>query len=399
MAPWHEPVQTSLITTLGAAGRKVEALSVFRAVRARLADDLGLDPGRALETAHRRVLSQDPISEGAPPTVGAPPSQPVARRGTPVGGLVGRVEELALLRQVVVPAFADGAGLAIVEGEPGVGKTRLLEEIAAEADRRHALIVWGRCLSGDGTPSMWPWVQTVSTILDALPADLQRHWLDSELGRLVEPRDGAPAGSVLLDSGAQFRLFERVAAVVTEIAARRAVVLIIDDLHWADLASLQLFAHLAARLPGGAVLIGALRDRAPAPGTELARMLAAASRVPGHRRILLGPLDVDEVAELVRRESGREPDAGAARRIHARTAGNPYFVRELSRFHARSGSCPRMPQQRRGCLPPCAMSSGTGWPTSTKVPSSYCRLAALIGRDDRSRAARPRRRRRCPDLP
>jgi len=67
-------------------------------------------------------------------------------------------------------------------------------------------------------------------------------------------------------------------------------------------------------------------------------MLAAASRVPGHRRILLGPLDVDEVAELVRRESGREPDAGAARRIHARTAGNPYFVRELSRFHARSGT-------------------------------------------------------------
>ena len=124
MAPWHEPVQTSLITTLGAAGRKVEALSVFRAVRARLADDLGLDPGRALETAHRRVLSQDPIPEGAPPTVGAPPSQPVARRGTPVGGLVGRVEELALLRQVVVPAFADGAGLAIVEGEPGVGKTQ-----------------------------------------------------------------------------------------------------------------------------------------------------------------------------------------------------------------------------------------------------------------------------------
>ena len=113
--------------------------------------------------------------------------------------------------------------------------------------------------------------------------------------------------------------------------------LVIDDLHWADVASLQLFSHLAARLPGGTVVIGALRDRAPAPGTELARMLAAASRVPGHRRIRLGPLDLAEVAELVRRETGQSPGSGAARSIHARTAGNPFFVRELSRFLADGG--------------------------------------------------------------
>ena len=86
-------------------------------------------------------------------------------------------------------------GLAIVEGEPGVGKTRLLQEIAAEAERRDAIVVWGSCLEGEGTPSMWPWVQVVGSVVATLPAALQETWLDSDLGRLVEPRESILAGS------------------------------------------------------------------------------------------------------------------------------------------------------------------------------------------------------------
>ena len=323
IAPLHEPVQAGLITNLGAAGRQVEALEIFRTVRTRLAEDLGLDPGQALEAAHRRVLSQTLTTEDT---------------DTVADGLVGRAEELALLRQAVDAAFSGRSGLAIVEGEPGAGKTRLLEEIAAQTDRSDALVVWGSCLDGDGTPSMWPWVQVVSSVVAALPDAARERSLDGDLGRLVGPPEGFVAGSVLPDSGTQFRLFERVVGVVGQASSLRPLVLVIDDLHWADVASLQLFSHLTARLPAGVVVIGALRDRAPAPATELARMLAAASRVPGHRRIRLGPLDLDEVAELVRRETGRDASPGAARSIHARTAGNPFFVRELSRFLADAGS-------------------------------------------------------------
>lgn len=325
MAPLHEPVQASLITVLGAAGRPADALVGFRTVRDRLADELGLDPGPALVTAHQRVLGQTLDSDSA------------ASRVSGIAGLVGRAEELALVRQVTAPVFAGGSALVIVEGEPGVGKTRLLEEAVAEADNRGAQVVWGRCLQGDGTPSMWPWVQAMRTVVDVLPDAVRGTWLDSDLGRLLESREGVTAGSVLPDSGGQFRLFERVVDVVGDVAAHRPLILVIDDLHWADVASLQLFGHLAGRLPAGVVLFGALRDTAPPPGTELSRMLAAASRAPGHRRIRLGPLDFTGVAELVRRETGRDPEPDTARSIFTRTAGNPFFVRELSRFLADTG--------------------------------------------------------------
>ncbi|MEV6304565.1 AAA family ATPase [Actinoplanes sp. NPDC051861] len=267
--------------------------------------------------------------------------------GVPGAGLVGRAEEFAVLRQSVVAGLGGGSAVVVVEGEPGAGKTRLLEEAAAVAGRLGALVVWGRCLEGDGTPSMWPWVEAVRALIESLPQAVRRRWQDGELGRLVEPRGGPPAGPILPDSGSQFRLFEQAVDALAQVAAGQPVVLMVDDLQWGDVASLHMFAHLAARLPGAVVMIGALRDRAPAPGSELARLLAAVSRAPGHRRIRLGPLGPAEVAELVRRETGHAPGDGVARGIHARTAGNAYFVRELARLLADGGSITAVPSTVR----------------------------------------------------
>ncbi|WP_260326271.1 AAA family ATPase [Streptomyces sp. TLI_185] len=331
MAPLHETVQASLIAALDAAGRPAEALSVFRTVRARLAEELGIDPGPALAAAHLRVLERAP-AEYAAPERPAPRAAPDPN----ADGLVGRAEELAVVRHAVESALAGSTGLVVVEGEPGVGKTRLIEEAGAEAGRQGALVVWGHCLPRDGTPSMWPWVQIVGTLLDDVPAAAREDWQAGELGRLVTPHAAGPTTSVLPDGGVRFRFFEQAVALVRQASARRPVMLVIDDLQWADTASLDLLSHLMARLPDGTVVVGALRDRAPAPSSELGRMLAAASRLPRHRRIPLGPLAPTEVAELVRQETGQDPGPGATRLIHTRTAGNPFFVRELTRFLADS---------------------------------------------------------------
>ncbi|MFF0086998.1 BTAD domain-containing putative transcriptional regulator [Streptomyces canus] len=377
MAPLHEPVQAGLISALAAAGQQAEALSVFSAVRARLAEDLGIDPGPALQAAHRRVLMQTPSSAAVTGTDSNGGGAQVSRAGS----LVGRAQELAVLRQTMEPALTGGTAIGIVEGEPGVGKTRLLEEVTAEADRRGALVVWGRCLGGDGTPSMWPWVQAIGTVLDGLPSSARQEWLAGELGRLFEPRGDVLAAPVLPDSGFRFRLFERVVAVIGQASAQRPVVLVVDDLQWADGTSLQLFGHVAARLPAGTVILGALRDRAPAPGAELSRMLAAVSRVPGHRRFRLGPLDSDDVAELVRRETGQNPGPGAARSIYTRTAGNPFFVRELSRLLADGGVLTADAAARAGVpatVRDVVLDRMAGLDGDTR---DLLQIAALIGRD------------------
>jgi DNA-binding SARP family transcriptional activator len=349
MAPLHEPVHASLIAGLSAVGKHAQALMAFNALRKQLADELGVYPGAAVQRAYQHVLAQtSSMAEAEGPDqqhspvialadrVSLQPARVVeAKASLP---LIGRGSEVTRACQALEAASAGNTGLVIIEGDPGVGKTRLLEEVAAIAAGKGVRTAWGQCLEGGGTPAMWPWVEVLGALVDALPSTARDKWVAGELGRILRPREDVPAATMTSGGSSQFQLFEQAAALVRQVSALQPVALVFDDLQWADVASLELLGYLAARLPAGAAVLGALRARAPEPGPDLARLLAAVSRITAHRRVSLGPLAEAEVAELVRRETGLVPGPGAARGIHARTAGNPFFVRELSRLLAEGGA-------------------------------------------------------------
>jgi DNA-binding SARP family transcriptional activator len=376
-APFHEPVHAALVAALGSVGRQAEALAVYDDIRVRLAEELGIDPGHALREAHAAVLAQAPGSavETAPTDGGR------VDTGSTDDRLVGRREELEAIRHALDTAVRRGSALVVVEGEPGSGKTRVLEEAAGEAVARGALVVWGSCVEGGGTPAMWPWEQALGTALATLPESRDR-WLASGLGQLLEP--GGARGAAPTGSRGQFHLFEQVVALLDELARHRPLALVLDDLQWADATSLQLLGHVAARLPAGTVVLGGVRDRAPVPGSDLSRVLAGVSRLATHRRLPLEPLTREEVAELISRDTGSDPPLAVASEIHDRTSGNPFFVRELSRWLSDNGTLEGVADAR---APVAGVPSTVRdvvrdrMTTLDAETEGLLRLAALIGRE------------------
>ncbi|WP_345638073.1 ATP-binding protein [Rugosimonospora acidiphila] len=346
LAPFDEIMQSTLMTALDAWGLQAEALSVFDTVRLRLTEELGIGPGLALREAHRRVLRGAGAVVG-PSAAGAhrEPLNPTASQGQSTARkrsdhrsdrLFGRQEQLVLLHQAVESAVSGRAQIVLVEGPPGAGKSRLLAEAADQAAANGVVTFWGRCHDGEGAPSMWPWMQVVEAVIATLPEHDRGRWvavLDDLLRRPGREAD-VPARP---DAGAQFQLFTKVVALFGDAAARRPIIVVIDDLHWADHASLQLFAFLAGSLPARSALMGSVRDHAPTPTQHLRRVLAGIARQGGHQRITVGPLSPADVAELVHQETGQRPSPAVARDIQARTEGNPLFVRELARFLAEEG--------------------------------------------------------------
>jgi DNA-binding SARP family transcriptional activator len=338
MDPYHEPLHARLISALGAVGQQAEALSVFRVVRRRLADELGLSPGDALVAAERAVLisPSGPRARSAQPALG--PSVDLRD-----DGLVGRSDEFSTLWTAASSALGGVSSLAMVEGEPGIGKSRLLEAVGTRAERHGMFVVRGQCTESEGTPALWPWVRAITALLDDLPRAERESWLTGELRELVDPADGELVTTAVPDVGARFRLFEKIVALFQISAARRPILLVVDDVQWADVASLLMFEHLAARMPPGVTMVGALRDRATATRPALATMLASVSRLPTHRRVRLTALSVDEVGQLVQIETGAAIAPSVALNLHDRTAGNPFFVLELARFPGADGHLSQHP--------------------------------------------------------
>jgi hypothetical protein len=238
-----------------------------------------------------------------------------------VGPLVGRDLPLLTLVAAARAAVNRRPLLVLVNGEPGVGKTALLTEAGELAARDGARVLWGQCWLSDGTPPYWPWTQVVRSAVDISPGG---EWagLVKVLGVAPGTERGAEASPT-----ARFELFDSVARVLVHLSADAPVVVLLDDLHWADDASLELLEFLARHLHDAAVLlVGAYRDT-EAPDI-LRRIPALAETIP------LAGLNDDSVAELMAAVAGTAISPELARKVRQRTGGNPLFVRELTRLLA-----------------------------------------------------------------
>ncbi|HEV7652595.1 MAG TPA: AAA family ATPase [Actinophytocola sp.] len=263
------------------------------------------------------------------------------------GRLVGRSWPRELLSGAVGSACAGAGGLVLVTGEPGIGKTRLLSELDQIASDAGARLVRGTCWEGDGAPAFWPWIQVLRACLrEGDPAGLARLDGVDEALRLVAERPADP-GHADLDQ-TRFPLFDAVATLLRVVAAGRPLVVVLDDLHWADLGSLRLLDFLARGLPGEPLLVaGGYRDAELAADSEAGGLLAGLA-ARAHMLALSG-LDTEEVGVLLAATTGATPTEDTAAAIRGRTAGNPLFVRELGRLLAARGRLSDV--DIRGALP------------------------------------------------
>jgi predicted ATPase len=227
------------------------------------------------------------------------------------GPFVGRGAELAELRAGLAAAADGVGGLLLLSGPAGIGKTRTVEEVTAGA----SAVVWGRCVDDPGAPPLWPWRR----IMRALPA-VGAAVADSltEVDRL-DGRGGDP-------QAARFRLVAAAADSLIDAAAPDTLVVVLEDLHWADETTLRLLHHLAAELHRSRLLvIGTYRDPAGPDGGRLADALPELLRQPGTRAMPLPPLSEDEVHAYLA-ATGAPLDAAAA---HRRSGGNPLYLRAI----------------------------------------------------------------------
>jgi eukaryotic-like serine/threonine-protein kinase len=254
---------------------------------------------------------------------------------------VGRVQELRELRAALGEAAARQGCLLLVTGEPGIGKSRLMEELARQLPEQGWRVLVGRCWEHGGAPAYWPWMQVVRAA-----------------GReLVECVPSTPMAAD--PEAARFLLFDAVGRFLRKVADSGPLLVVLDDLHAADEPSLLLLRFLAQTVTDErVVLLGAYRDAEPHVH-ELAELFGDLARVG--RRVRLRGLSRAELGAYMRRVAGRPPPGAVVARVHDVTAGNPLFVGEVVRALVAGGDLGtakgrvtdpmvRIPEELRGLI-------------------------------------------------
>ncbi len=268
----------------------------------------------------------------------------IAARG-PRGGrlFVGRDDAMRALQQKLTDAIDARGGVAMISGEPGIGKTRCAEEFARSAEDQGALVLWGRCYEQPGAPPYWPWVQILRNYAEASSDDELRMVvgrsseviapLVPEIGDRIGVNGNGGAAADLTDN--RFRLFDAISRILARAAGAVPLVLILDDVHWADGSSLALFEFLAHEIVRQRCLVVCTyRDVDVTRKSPLLATLGELTRSGAAERIRLVGLDIEQTGELAVRVSGLRIGRHVVKAIYHQTDGNPLFVQEVAQVLA-----------------------------------------------------------------
>lgn len=297
--PFLESAHRQLMAAHAAAGDRAAALFAYRRCREVLADELGLDPSEQTEAAHRSVVADlEPVAP-----LRLPGSLDVSLP------MAGRVAELAKLREAWDDVAAGASRALVVVGAAGVGKSRLAAEAAAIAHGAGAAVVHGR-FDPDDFGAFGAFAAAFGQLGVAWPPP-----------ELVGGAGGGLDRSVLFDGAV---------GVVAGAAEQRRLVVVLDDVHWADRPSLALLERLRTAGLAGVLILATSRDDWIQP--------ALAELLEGADRLELGPLDADGVGELIGGWAGHRPNAHLLAEVEARTGGNPFFITAVLQHLASRGA-------------------------------------------------------------
>lgn len=299
---------------------------------------------------------------------------------------VGRRREMEIFDAATSDALNGAGRLVAVSGEPGIGKTRTVDEALRRAESAGAEALEGRCFEGGGAPPFWPWVQVLRGWLAAVGHEEARTALGDQAHELLpllpelgeSPTVPRPALVDVDPASGRFQLFDAIRQGLAAASETRPVAIVLDDLHHADGPSLELLRFLADDLHRRRILVLATyRDVELRRGHPLSRLLGELARAPSFRRVSLRGLDVDDVATLLEGHRHGGDPRQLAESVHDMTGGNAFFVTEVAsllRSGDESALADPLPQGIREAV-------GRRLDQLTQSANSVLGVAATIGRE------------------
>jgi DNA-binding SARP family transcriptional activator/predicted ATPase len=321
--PLREAHHQLLIRLHAANQDRASALRAYHQCMRVLRREMGVEPGPATQELFDRILKAEPASGSHAIPAGKPISQLQKVRA-----LVGRTMEWHRLAAAWQSAVEAGPSVAVISGEPGIGKTRLADELYQSCIRQGHAAARARCYAGQGQVAYAPVAEWLRS--DALRAgwtQLRPQQL-SELARLVPEIGGEPGP--LVESWQRLHFYESLSAAFGK--SRKPLLLFLDDMQWCDAESFEwLGSLLGSSAAAGLMLLGTVRAEETARDHPFARFLAGLRERGMVLEVPLEPLDAEETEELARLESVKPLEGGSAGEIFGATRGNPLFVVESVR--------------------------------------------------------------------